>query len=300
VAVVVTGARSTTLASRSTAATNRTVYVSVVDKAGAPVTDIQAADLEVKEGGKTMEIVSVKPATAPLRIAVIDSDAGSGAYQTGLLSFVNKLLGKAEFALTSVIIQAKLVNDYSADPDVLKKGLEALGRRGTERGGQVMETIMDVAKNVRAEGKRSIILVLRVGGEAATTMSSSDVRDRLRKSGAIMYAVAFKGVDQKGTAVQQSVIGQTAGQQAVRDDEQTLGNNNLQQVLGDGTKESGGHYEEVVGPAAAKTLEALGDEILHQYEVVYAVPDGVKPSDKLSVSTKRKNVTLYAPNHPPM
>ena len=48
------------------------------------------------------------------------------------------------------------------------------------------------------------------------------------------------------------------------------------------------------------TLEKLGDELLNQYEVVYAVPDGVKPSDKLSISTKRRNVNLYAPSRPPM
>ncbi len=297
---VVMGLGSTTIAGRWTAATNRTVYVSVVDKAGAPVTDIQAADLEVKEGGKTMEIVSVKPATAPLRIAIVDSDAGSGAYQAGVHAFMNKLLGKAEFALTSVIVQAKLVHDYSSDPAVLVKGLEAIGRRGTERGGQLMEAILEVAKTARAEGKRSVILVLRVGGEAATTMTSSDVRDVLRKSGAILYAVSFKGVDQKGAATPQTVIGQGIGQQTLRDDEISLGARNLQQVLGDGTKESGGHYDEVVGTAAATMLEVLGDEILHQYEVVYAVPDGVKPSDKLSVSTKRKNVNLYAPSRPPM
>jgi hypothetical protein len=288
------------IAGRSAAATNRTVYVTMVDKAGAPVTDLQAADLEVKEGGKTMEIVSVKPATAPLRIAIIDSDAGSGAYQAGVQAFMNKLLGNAEFALTSVIIQAKLEHDYSSDPAVLEKGLNAIGRRGTERGGQLVETINEVAKTVRADGKRGIILALRVGGEASTTMSSDDVRAQIRKSGATFYAMTFKGVDQKGQAVQQSVIGQGVGQQAVRNDEQTIGSTNLQQVLGDGSKESGGHYDEVVGTLAAKMLEGLANEILHQYEVVYAVPDGVKPGDKLAISTKRKNVTLYAPNHPPM
>ena len=299
VAAVVMAAASTSLSGRALEATKRTVYVSVLDKDGAPVTDIQAADLDVKEGGKTMEIVSVKQATTPLRIAIIDSDAGSGAYQAGLLAFLNKLLGNAEFSLTSVIVQAKLVHDYSSDRDVLVKGLEAVGRRGTERGGQLMEAIMDVTKNLRAEGKRSILLVLRAGGEAASTMPSSDVKAQLRKTGATMYAVSFKGVDQKGTATAQTIIGQGyAG--ALREEEQTTGANNLQQVLGDGTKESGGHYDEVVAVAASKTLEAIGNEILHQYEVVYAVPDGVKPSDKLAVSPKRKGVTLYAPSRPPM
>src|ERR1700730_10055571 len=74
---IVTSVGSTSMAGGGRAATTRTVSFSLVDKAAAPVTDIQAADLEVKEGGKAMEIVSVKPAMATLRIAIVDSDAGS-------------------------------------------------------------------------------------------------------------------------------------------------------------------------------------------------------------------------------
>ena len=68
IGMLILGAGAIDVAGRRLDATKRTVYVSVVDKNGAPVTDIQAADLEVKEGGKTVEIVSVKPATAPMRI----------------------------------------------------------------------------------------------------------------------------------------------------------------------------------------------------------------------------------------
>jgi hypothetical protein len=144
-AVLLTAAGSTSLAGRSVEPSKRTVYVSVIDKNGAPVTDIQAADLEVKEGGKTMEIVSVKPASAPLRIALIDSDAGYGAYQQGMLKFMQKLLGRAEFSIISVIVQPLKVLDYSADPAVLSKALESVGRRGVQRGGPRMVAISDGA-----------------------------------------------------------------------------------------------------------------------------------------------------------
>ena len=45
--------------------------------------------------------------------------------------------------------------------------------------------------------------------------------------------------------------------------------------------------------------EMLGDELMHQYLVTYTLPDGVKPSEKLSVSVKRKGVTLRAPTRIP-
>ena len=46
------------------APTNRTVYVTVTDRQGAPVTDLTPADFVVKEGGKEREVVKAEPATA--------------------------------------------------------------------------------------------------------------------------------------------------------------------------------------------------------------------------------------------
>jgi hypothetical protein len=45
----------------------------------------------------------------------------------------------------------------------------------------------------------------------------------------------------------------------------------------------------------SQTVEQVANELLHQYEVAYAVPDGTKPGDKISVSSKRKGVTIRAP-----
>src|SRR4030095_1090331 len=66
----------------------RTVYVSVTDKNGMAITDMQAAEFEVKEGGKTREIVRASAATIPLRIALLVADQGTGAFQLGLARFM--------------------------------------------------------------------------------------------------------------------------------------------------------------------------------------------------------------------
>ncbi len=60
-----------------------TVHVTVVDKKGNPVTDLQAAEFEVKIGGKRLEVMSAGPAQAPMRIALLVSDAGTGGFQAG-------------------------------------------------------------------------------------------------------------------------------------------------------------------------------------------------------------------------
>jgi hypothetical protein len=47
----------------------------------------------------------------------------------------------------------------------------------------------------------------------------------------------------------------------------------------------------VPGPVLAK----LADSLLHQYALTYTLPDGVKPNEKLALTTSRKGVTLVAP-----
>ena len=49
----------------------RKIYTSLVDKKGAPVTTVTPADLVVREDGVAREILSVTPATDPMRVALL-------------------------------------------------------------------------------------------------------------------------------------------------------------------------------------------------------------------------------------
>src|SRR5258706_2403040 len=90
----------------------RTVHISVTDKNGAPVTDLQAADLEIKAGGKVQQVLGVKPATAPLRIAVLDADAGTGGFPLSISKFIQELLRHAAISLTSLVNQSEPIVAY--------------------------------------------------------------------------------------------------------------------------------------------------------------------------------------------
>jgi VWFA-related protein len=273
----------------------RTVCVSATDKNGSAVRDLQADEFQVKAGGKTLEIVSVRPATSPLRIALIVADAGTGAFQLGLAHFMQNLLGHAEFALISVIVQPETVIDYSTDAGKLSAALDRLGRRGVQRGAQLMEAIQDATKDVRRETKRPVIVVMRIGGEATSAMTGNDVREQLRKSGAILYVISTLGAQRPAPSQITGTDAVSVQQGQLRDAELADAANNLAQVLGDGSKDSGGRHDEVVSTTLVTSLERVADELLHQYEITYALPDGVKPGDKLSVSSKRKGVTVHAP-----
>jgi hypothetical protein len=296
VSALVTGA-SSSAAADGAAESSRTVYVTAIDRKGNAVTDLQAAEFEVKVGGKKLEVVSAGPAQAPMRIALLVSDAGTGGFQGGLANFIQKLLGHAEFALISLIVQPETVVDYSSEGGVLRAGLRRLGARGLERGAQLLETIQDATKHVRREGTRPVIVVMRVGGEASTTLSGEAVREQLRKSGAILYVISTVGAQR--SAPSQARQGISAEQAQLRDDEAVESALNLGQVLGDGSRESGGRHDQVLSTTLIPTLEQLADELLNQYVLTCVLPDGVKPTDKLSVSSKRKGVAVRAPSRLP-
>ncbi|MFL6281360.1 MAG: hypothetical protein ACJ731_14690 [Vicinamibacterales bacterium] len=280
----------------------RTIYATVTDKNDTPVTDMQATDFEIKAGGKAAEIVSVASPRIPLRIALLVADQGTGAFQRGTAQFMQKLLGHvpAEFALYSIVVQPEKIVDFSHDGAELTAGLTRLGPRGRQTGtAQLLEAIQEVTKEVQHEDRRPVIVVMRLGGEGPTTLSGSDVRDQLRKSGAVLYVISGAGAQGSAPPQARGTDAVSVQQGQLRDQELTEGQFALNQVLGDGAKESGGRHDQVVTTTHAKAVEQIAEELLHQYEIKYAVPDGVKPSEKLSVTTKRKGATVHAPSRLP-
>jgi hypothetical protein len=278
---------------RARATTPRKFYVSVVDsKTNDPVKDLTAADFEVKEGGKTQEI-SVAPASSPLRVTLIDADGGTGVYQNAVIGVINGLGRLGEYRLVGVAEQPLQLTDYTSDMQVLSAAVPKLARRTASRTpGQVMEAIFEATKTIAADGKRPVIIVFRVGGEAGTSIQATTVRDALRKTGAVLYVVSPVG----GGGMGASGMGMQTNAKDADESESMSNAAELGRVLDDGSKESGGHHDMAAPSALGKVVDQLVNELKSQYEVSYTLADGVKPSDRLQVSSKRKNVKVYAPS----
>src|SRR3954454_24518982 len=137
----------------------RTVYVTVTDKAGAAVPDLGPADFIVKIGGKPRQVVHVEPATAPLKIALIVDDNGTGIFRYGVGKFIEKLQGHAEFAISKVNGQTQKLVGYTTDVRELSEAIALLNARPeTADGGQLLEGIAETAgdfKNARV--RRAVI-----------------------------------------------------------------------------------------------------------------------------------------------
>jgi VWFA-related protein len=288
VAALLLAASGTSTGALAVQATARKIYVSALDKAGAPVKDMTAADFEVKENGK-VQTITVQPATNPLRVAVLVSDGGLGVYQGAAGVFMDRLKSNAEFKLFDVAEQPlPLTPEYTNDVPKLSAAVQTLTRRTSSRkNGQVMEAVNMALKDVAAEGKRPVILVLRLGGEATSTLRASNLRELIRKAGARVHVLTPAGATGMGGGIGQGGMTSSEGAQNFVE---------IAQVVEEGSKESGGRHDQYSSANLAKTMQSLADELLSQYEISYTLAADTKPSDKVQVATKRKDVKVYGPS----
>jgi VWFA-related protein len=275
----------------------RTVHVSVTTNDGVPIADLTAADFEVKEDGKVREIASAAITSTPIRMTILVADDGTGSFQQALVTLIQPLQAIGEFSLVSVVAQPEKVLDFTSDAERIVAGIEKLGTRATSTGGsQLMEAIAESAKTTAAAGKRPVILVMRLGGSAASTIRQEDVREDLRKTGTVLYALSPTGNTGGGGGAPMAYGG--AGGVARADyaaAETTYRSRNLESVINDGTKQTGGRHIQFSGGTIIKIMEQLAQELQSQYQITYTLPADVKPSDRLDVSTKRRGARVYAP-----
>lgn len=247
----------------------RTVYFSALDAKDAPVTDLTAADLAVKEGGKDRAIASVQSATAPMYVSILVDDAGTGAFQSAVAQFIETMQGHAQFAIRAFNPQPSRLTDFTADAGALQAAINGIGPRGrvVTVGEQMMEAVSEAAKELQQrKAVRAAIVVLTVGGEQAQSHEAEPALDAVRNSGASLNVVHLAGLE-------------------------------LGQVLGDGPKRSGGMIQQIGGGVVpGPVLAKVADSLLHQYVLTYTLPDGVKPNEKFSLTTSRRGVTLLAPS----
>jgi hypothetical protein len=268
----------------------RKVVLNAFTESGGYVEDLSPDDLAVKENGKARDVVAVRPAKGIMQIALIVDDNGTGLFRAPLYRFVQHLQGRAEFSIVTVVGQPLKLTDYTMDGKVLTEVLTSLSARpGTPDGGQLLQGIYEAARDLeKREAQRPIIIALSVPGEEHSTLPARHVLDKLKDSGASLHVflVASSASRQMAPVTKPSALLEE--------------NMNLSEVLGDGSRQSGGHREDIVAAAGSLPgLQQLAEDLLHQYVVEYDLPPGTKASDRISVSSRRKGVTLRVPTRVP-
>jgi hypothetical protein len=250
------------------AETTRRVFFSAVDDQGAPVTNLTAADLTVKEGGKERTVATLRPATGKFQVSILVDDGGGGFFQLPVAHFLGQTLGKADVAVSILNPQPVKLVDYTSDTAALQAAAGKLSQRGRveQDGLQLIEAVSWAAKELRSrESPRPVIIAITSGGEPGYTEVGDFILNDLKASGASLHVLYVNGVD-------------------------------LGKVLGDGPKYSGGLAANAASTQdMAAAMLRVAAHLQNQYELTYILPDGTKPNDRLQLQTSRKGVKLLAP-----
>ena len=261
----------------------RSVYVSVLDNRDAPVSGLGIADFVVREDGVAREVVKVEPATAPLDVMLLvdDSQALNAALQPtreGIDRFIDKMQGAGTLGLMSFGERPTSLVKPTTDAAMLKRGAGRIFAR-TAAGTYLLEAIQEVSRDFRRrESDRKHIVITWMQGTEFSNLHYQNVLKDLDASGATLHVLEIGGPN----------------------DSRTDELRNLNMVISEGTKRTGGRRDQVLAESGiAEVLPRVVDDLKAQYVVSYGHPDTLIPPEKLQVTVNRPGVTVHAPTKVP-
>jgi hypothetical protein len=278
VALVLFAAVAAVSATLQAQARQRAVYVSVLDKSGAPVLEVTPADVIVREDNVPREVLRVVPADEPMHLALLVDDSEAAEpyvldYRRALMPFITAILegsgprGQHQISLIGLAARPTIITQYTSDPAVLQRGAQRFFAQ-PETGTFLLDAIDAVSGGfLRGRPPRPVIVAIVTAGPELSDRSHEQVLRQLRDSGAAFHAVTV------GLPVNLSL--------------------DRGVVLERGSRESGGNYDSLLsGSALSGRMLRLAAELTHQYRVIYARPQSLIPPERVTVSAARPDLTV--------
>jgi Ca-activated chloride channel family protein len=198
------------------------VFVSVTDKAGAPIGGLEKEDFQLFENGKAQNIaVFERDTSAPLAIVLAVDLSGSMykdfvAEQQAAQRFVKDVLRKQDRAnLVTFADGTREVTGFTPDAKRIAGGLSGL-RPGA--GGTAFYSSVSLASELlRPEHGRRVLLVISDGGNTVNGVSYQDALDEAVRDEVMIYSIidvpvaASAGRDLAGEHAMITLAEQTGG-----------------------------------------------------------------------------------------
>jgi hypothetical protein len=258
-------------------AIQRSMYVSVVDSAGAPVDNLGPADFVVREDNVAREVLRVEPAVEPMQIAVlVDNSQAARDYirdiRVGVEGFVTEMTNgtKNQLSIVALAERPTILADLSSDrPQILKGVNRIFEQRGS--GNYLLDGIIEVSRGfTKRETTRPIIVAISSEGPEYSSRRWEDVLKPLKVVGAALHVI---------------VLGSPSSD--ISEDAR-----NRSAVLDEGPRTSGGSRESLLASSALPgALKRLATELRHQYRVTYARPQSLVPPERATVTASRAGLT---------
>jgi hypothetical protein len=179
----------------------RQIFVSVADKGGQPVLDLQASDFDVNEGGAKRAVVRAGLASSPMRVAVLvdTSDTAAAAVnqiRAGLGQFLDALPPEHEVLLASLGRQLRVRVQPTLDRKKLKDTAAGLFADGG--GIALMDGLLEIDDRFmkKAEDRWPVFVVLTTDGSESSAGAHENEFNRwlasLRPRGVSAHALLLK------------------------------------------------------------------------------------------------------------
>ena len=222
----------------------RVMYASVVDNKGAPVANVTAKDLVVREDGQAREILNIAKDDDPLQIALLVDNSVSmrdnlADLRRSISAFISGLRPGVQVALLTLAERPTIVVNYTAERAALLKGVDRIV--SYEAGNYLLDGIAEASEGLKKRPPmRSIMVVVTGLGPELSYRHYSDALRPLRDSGAALHAITVSASNLDAATRAQ------AENPGPPDNGAGMGGVGRDIVLSRMTKDTGGRYEEVL------------------------------------------------------
>ena len=258
------------------------MFVSVLDRDGAPVPGLGTADFVIEEDENEREVVQVRPATAPMQIAVLVDTSTASAPATrdirnGLERLVEGLHEGNEMALVSFGGPPRILVESTGRADRLRDGIGMIFGM-SDSAAYLLDAMVETSHGFeRREAARPVIIAITTEGVDYSNRDAQQAIDALHASGTAAHMVVLQGRLNQARSTEPTQF------YAMRERDM---------FLDLGPRRSGGQRLEVLhSPVLDDTLDELVAVLKNQYEVVYARPASLIPPEEIRVRVRRDGLS---------
>jgi hypothetical protein len=259
-------------------AARRALYVSALDKAGAPVSDLAPTDIAVREDNVVREVLTVAPAVEPMQIAVLVDNSQAAApfirdYREALAAFVDALTNgeepgaRNEVAIITMAERPTIATDYTTDRGALTKSAQRVFS-STDSGTYLLDAIIETSQGItKRRSPRPVIVAVATEGPELSDRFYQQVLTTLRASGAALHVI-------------------TVGRPTNVTHDRSV-------VISEGPRITGGQYDTLLtSTALTGRLKRLAGELTHQFRVTYSRPQSLIPPERITVAAAKPGLTV--------